>query len=30
MRVEATLPHSRGLAVGQLAEELGLSRSQIG
>lgn len=29
MRVEATLPDSRGLALGQLAEELGLSRSQI-
>ncbi len=29
MRVEATLPDSRGLALGELAEELGLSRSQI-
>jgi hypothetical protein len=29
MRVEATLPESRGLALAQLAEELGLSRSQI-
>ena len=29
MRVEATLPESRGLALAQLADELGLSRSQI-
>ena len=29
MRVEATLPDSRGVALGQLAQELGLSRSQI-
>jgi len=29
MRVEATIPDSRGSAVEELAEELGLSRSQI-
>lgn len=29
MRLEATIPDSRGSAVIQLAEELGLSRSQI-
>jgi hypothetical protein len=29
MRVEATIPASRGSAVADLAEELGLSRSQI-
>jgi hypothetical protein len=29
MRVEATIPESRGSAVAELAEELGLSRSQI-
>ena len=29
MRVEATIPASRGSAVAELAEELGLSRSQI-
>ncbi|HNH49434.1 MAG TPA: hypothetical protein PKY30_20470 [Myxococcota bacterium] len=29
MRVEATLPESRGLALDQLANELGLSRSQV-
>ncbi len=29
MRVEATIPDSRGNAVTELAEELGLSRSQI-
>lgn len=29
MRLEATIPDSRGSAVLQLAEELGLSRSQL-
>lgn len=29
MRLEATIPESRGSAVVKLAEELGLSRSQI-
>jgi hypothetical protein len=29
MRVEATIPDSRGSAMEELAEELGLSRSQI-
>jgi predicted transcriptional regulator len=29
MRLEATVPDSRGSAVQELAEELGLSRSQI-
>lgn len=29
MRLEATVPDSRGAAIVQLAEELGLSRSQI-
>ncbi len=29
MRLEATVPESRGSAVVQLAEELGLSRSQL-
>jgi hypothetical protein len=29
MRLEATVPDSRGAAVVQLAEELGLSRSQL-
>jgi hypothetical protein len=29
MRLEATVPDPRGVAVGQLADELGLSRSQI-
>lgn len=29
MRVEATLPDSRGRALDQLADELGLSRSQV-
>lgn len=29
MRLEATIPDSRGSAVEELAEELGLSRSQI-
>lgn len=29
MRVEATLPDSRGQALDQLADELGLSRSQV-
>jgi hypothetical protein len=29
MRLEATIPESRGTAVVKLAEELGLSRSQI-
>lgn len=29
MRVEATIPDSRGSVVEELAEELGLSRSQI-
>lgn len=29
MRIEATLPDSRGSAVNELAEELGLSRSQL-
>ena len=29
MRVEATLPDSRGQALDQLAEDLGLSRSQV-
>lgn len=29
MRVEATLPDSRGRALDELADELGLSRSQV-
>jgi hypothetical protein len=29
MRVEATIPESRGAAIQELAEQLGLSRSQI-
>jgi len=29
MRVEATIPKSRGSAIAELADELGLSRSQI-
>jgi hypothetical protein len=29
MRLEATIPDSRGSAVAQLADELGLSRSQL-
>jgi hypothetical protein len=29
MRLEATVPDSRGLAVQELADELGLSRSQL-
>ena len=29
MRVEATIPESRGSAIAALADELGLSRSQI-
>ncbi|MBE2251180.1 MAG: ribbon-helix-helix protein, CopG family [Myxococcus sp.] len=29
MRIEATLPDSRGAAVNELADELGLSRSQL-
>ena len=29
MRVEATLPDSRGQALDQLADDLGLSRSQV-
>lgn len=29
MRLEATVPESRGAAIAQLAEEMGLSRSQI-
>jgi hypothetical protein len=29
MRLEATVPESRGTAIAQLAQEMGLSRSQI-
>jgi len=29
MRLEATIPDSRGIAVQKLADELGLSRSQV-
>ena len=29
MRLEATVPDSRGTAVAEIAEELGLSRSQV-
>ena len=29
MRIEATVPNSRGIALQELAEQLGLSKSQV-